>query len=174
MNAQALAIVPSVSTLILGTNAIRSAIATITSSGARLDKLIQETGLSVLNHIELHGDVTLLCELYLGMPKGSRKLALAEWALAYGKVVANTDAKTKGTRPFSYDKTKATNLQGAMSKPWFDFKPEQAVDTAFDFQAMLMALLNKADKAATKGLTIEGQDLLSSVRLLAAGSASKA
>jgi hypothetical protein len=100
------------------------------------------------------------------MPKGSRKLALAEWLLAFGKVEANTDDKTKKALPFVHSKTKQTNISMATAKPWFDFKPEPTVDQAFDFQKLLLGLLSKADKAAQGDKEIVGADLLAKVRAL--------
>lgn len=150
----------------VGAANIRHAIAGITAMGAKLDAVIQDAALSVIYHIELHGDVTLACELYNGMPKGSRKLALAEWMLAFGKVDANTDDKTKKALPFLFSKDKATKLDAAMAKPWFDFKPEPTVDMAFDFQRMLLALVSKADKAAGSDKEVIGAELLAKVRAL--------
>lgn len=166
-----IAIVKGTGTIIIGQEAIRSAIATITKSGQRLDDLIQSTAVGVLNHIDLHGNVTLLNELYAGMPKGSRKLALAEWCLKFGRVIANVDPKTKKAMPFSYDHKRSTDLAGAQLKPWYDFKPEPMVDQAFDFAAMLGALLSKADKAASDPTReVKGADLLAKVRALSLAS----
>lgn len=154
-------------TLIVGVAAIRSAIGTITASGKRLDDLIQSVAVSVLAHIDEHHNVTLMNELYAGMPKGSRKLALAEWALKFGRVVANVDPKTKKGMPFSYDHKRVTDLSGAQQKPWYDFKPEPTVDQAFDFAAMLGALISKAEKAAGDPTReVKGADLLAKVRAL--------
>lgn len=150
----------------VGSANIRHAIAGITAMGAKLDAVIQDAALSVIWHVEKHGDVTLVCELYNGMPKGSRKLALAEWLLAFGKVEANVDAKTKAALPFTFAKDKETKLDMAIAKPWFDFKPEAPVDLAFDFQKLLMGLLNKAGKAAQSDKEIIGADLLAKVRAL--------
>lgn len=153
--------------LIVGTAAIKTAIATVQASGKRLDDLIQTVGLSVLNHVELHGDVTVVNALYLSMPKGSRCKALAEWLLAHGKLGKNSDKKAAKLAPFSYDKTKATKLDQATQAPWFTFAPEPAVADMFDFQAALKSLLARAEKAEQAGHKIEGADMLTKVRLAA-------
>lgn len=155
------------SSLIVGTAAIKSAIATVQASGKRLDDLIQTVGLSVLNHVELHGDVTVVNSLYLSMPKGSRCKALAEWLMAHGKVQANTDRKAAKLAPFVYAKDKVTKLDAANDKPWFKFAPEPNVVEMFDFQAALKALMARAEKAEKDGVKIEGADLLTKVRLAA-------
>lgn len=153
-----------------GKDAILKECASIKAAGAKLDQRIQVAGLSVMNHVDKHGDVTvageLLNTLFGSLSKGTRKLAFVEWMLAYGKVSVNMDPKTKGSLPLLFDREKTTNLDGAMQKPWYDFKPEPAVDQAFDFAKMLAVLLSKADKAAAGGKEIVGAELLSAVRNL--------
>ena len=149
-------------TYLIGTAEIRKAIASITNRGKKLDADIQYAGLSVLNHIELHGDVTLANELFKGMPQGSRKNALAEWFLAYGKLEVNT-GESKKDAPFLYSKDKVTKLDEAAATEWYKFKPEAPVDEVFDFQAMLQALLSKAEKAEKGGKKIEGADVMKRV-----------
>lgn len=154
--------------LIEGTDAIRAEVASVAKAGKKLDDRIQVLGLSVMHHIEAHGDVTvagqLINEVFGALSKGHRKLAFVEWMLAYGKVAVNMDPKTKGTMPLLFAKTKTTNLEGAATKQWFDFKPEPAVDQAFDFARLLGALIGKAEKAAATGKEVIGADLLAAVR----------
>lgn len=138
---------------------IESSIKAIATKGKTLDALIQATALSCINHIELHGDVTLFNRLFLAMPKGARKSALTAWALAFAKLVANT-GDNKKEQPFSYDKTKATNLPEAAANPWFDFAPDKAPDEVFDVIAALNGLLKKAGKATT----IKGDAVLEALR----------
>lgn len=150
-----------VPTLIIGTAELNKAIDSIIARGKKLDDSIQLTGLSLLQHIEDHGDVTLLNRLTIQFPKGSRRNAFAEWALAHGKVEINTGKDAKAV-PFLYSKVKVTALEQAASKMWTEFKPEQDLDQVFDFQKMLMALLAKAGKAKN----LEGQELLAKVKAL--------
>lgn len=132
--------------LIEDSGKITAAINAIAKSGNKLDLDIQLVGLSVLNHAELHGDVTLINKLYLALPRGTRKTAMTQWLVAFGKVVANT-GDNKKEAPFSYDKTKATDLAGASQTPWFDFAPDKAPDALFDVQAAVASLLRRASKA---------------------------
>lgn len=149
-------------TLIVGSDDLKKAIDSIINRGKKLDDAIQLTGLSLLNHIEDHGDVTLLNRLIIQFPKGSRRNAFAEWALAHGKVELNTGKDAKEV-PFLHSKVKVTQLELAASKMWTEFKPEQDLDQVFDFQKMLLALLNKAGKAKN----LEGHELLAKVKALA-------
>ena len=144
---------------------INKAIASIASRGKKLDVDIQTAGLSILNHVQEHGDSTLADKLVLALPKGSRKLALTEWLLAFGKlrILSKTNpddaARIAGGAIFAYDKTKHTDLESADAKPWYDFKPEPDVLTAFDAQSAVRAVLAKLTKAQAGGLTIENRAL---------------
>lgn len=147
--------------LIVGTAEINKAIDSIVNRGKKLDDSIQLAGLSILAHTEQHGDITLMNRLLVAFPKGSRRNAFAEWALAHGKYQINTGADKKEV-PFLYAKDKETKLAAAEAKAWTEFKPEQDLDQVFDFQKMLLALLNKAGKAKN----VEGVELMGKVKAL--------
>lgn len=146
--------------LIVGAADIDKAIASIKVRGAKLDESIWIAGLSVLAHVDTHGDTTLADRLVNAMPKGGRKLALVEWLLAFGKVAlldkGATDAKKAG-RVFKLDRAKATQLEGAEAKAWYEFKPEAPVATAFDAQKAVHALLARIKGASESGLLIENK-----------------
>lgn len=139
---------------------INKSIASIATRGKTLDADIQVTGLSILHHADEHGDSTLADQLVNALPKGSRKLALVEWMLAFGKLrlLDRTNpedaARVVAGAYFAYDKTKHTDLDSAIRKPWFDFKPEAPVLTAFDAQAAVQGVLAKMTKAIAGGLEI--------------------
>ena len=150
---------------------IEYAIQIIKAKGEQFDLAVQEVQLSVLHHADLHGDITLFEGLFNALPKGSRRNALAEHAVKYGKILINMDAdpKKRKAKPFLYDKSKTTDLVGAQAEPWFEMSPEKPVDMAFDFQAQLLALLKKADKAANDPLkSFQGRELLEAARKLIA------
>src|SRR5574337_342395 len=58
----------------------------IKGRGAKLDADIQTAGLSIINHVAEHGDTTLADRLFDAMPKGSRRVMLAEWFVAFGMI----------------------------------------------------------------------------------------
>jgi hypothetical protein len=155
----------------IGKKDIEFAIGVIKVRGEEFDQAVQQVQLSVLHHADLHGDITLFEGLFNALPKGSRRNALAEHAVKYGKILINLDAdpKKRKAKPFLFDKTKTTDLVGAQAEPWFEMSPEKPVDMAFDFQAQLLALLKKADKAANDPLkSFQGRDLLEAARKLIA------
>ncbi len=159
--------------LISGASGIEKAIASIKNRGAKLDGDIQLAGLSVLAHIDKYHDTTLADRLFNAMPKGSRRLALAEWLLAFGRMRAlagKADAEAiKAGRVFQYEHGKSTDMQGATDTPWHEFRKEKAVSEAFDAQAAVKALLARLGNAQKKGLAIEhAADALAEARALVA------
>lgn len=146
--------------------AIDKAILSIKNRGAKLDGDIQIAGLSVLAHIDAHGDTTLADRLFNVMPKGARRLALAEWMLAFGKVrtlvkTSKEDAEAIAAgRVFAFDKTKATNMEGAEAMMWHEFRKEKAVAEAFDVQAAVKSLLARVQTMQGKGVQIEHAELI--------------
>lgn len=146
--------------LITTAAAINKAIDSIARRGKKLDADIQHAGLSCLNHNQEHGDVTLLCNLFNAMPKGSRRNALAEWALKFGKVKLNEDKSTAKELPFLFDKEGSTDLSGAAESPWYDCKPEKPLLEEFDFVSQYNALIKKATAAGQAGIPIKGAELM--------------
>lgn len=153
--------------LLIGTAPITKELASIKTAAAKLDTRLQVVGMSILAHINEHHNITLFNQLLDSMGKGHRKTAMVEWALANGTISKNeVDGKLDKEQPYKWDKSKTLNLLAAEDKPWFDFKPENLDDT-FDFQKMLMSLLNKAAKQENKDATkLIGGELLAQVRAL--------
>lgn len=120
------------------TELISKAITSIATRGKKLDNDIWIAGCSCINHLELHGDVTLLNRLVAAMPKGSRVNALREWIESFAKVRYNTE-----TKEFDYDKSKVNLLDDAMATSWVEFKPEPAYQ-AMDFDVELAKVIKKA------------------------------
>ena len=140
--------------LLVGATAINKAIASIKNRGAKLDADIQHAGLSVLAHVDAHGDTTVADSLINAMPKGGRRLALAEWLLANGKLRKldgkdkDDAARMKAGAHFAYAKDRRTDMQAATEKPWYDHKKEAAVSSAYDAQAALAKVLARVTGGA--------------------------
>ncbi|APL99463.1 hypothetical protein FDH29_gp05 [Aquamicrobium phage P14] len=145
---------------------IEKAILSIRTRGAKLDNDIQVTGLSILRHVDAHGDITLANRLYLAMPKGSRRNSLALWMVAYGKLKINQDKATSKDMPMVFDKSSTTDMVEAAKVKWFEVKPERELDQEFDVKAALASLLARAKRDGVK--VKAGQaDLLLAVERLA-------
>jgi hypothetical protein len=127
---------------------IEKAIKSIAVSGAKLDKAIQSAALSAINHRVKTNDAVFYGKLYAAMPAGSRRSALALWFLQFGAVVLNTDAATKGDRPFvNAAKSVQADLEGAAAMQWHEAKKEPELSEMFDITKALQAVLAKATKA---------------------------
>lgn len=139
--------------LLTTTVEINKAIESIAKRGQKLDADIHVAGVSVLKHVAEHGDTTLLDKLVLAMPKGSRKSAFCEWALAFGNVrmldrsdSADAAAIEQG-RLFAKDKTKQFDEVGAIAKKWYEFKPEPDLLQSFDAAAEVKRMMSRYTKA---------------------------
>lgn len=159
--------------IIKGAADIQKAIASIQNRGAKLDTDIHVAGVSVLKHIAEHGDTTLADRLVAAMPKGSRRVALVEWMLAFGQVhkldpKLHKEAIAAG-RLFSYAKDRKYDEQGAIGTTWTEFrKKELDVHAAFDAQAAVQSVLKRL-KAAQASMSVENRaSALESARALVA------
>lgn len=135
---------------------IGKAIESIANRGRKLDADIQHCALSVIAHVEAHGDVTLVNRLYNAMPAGTRKAALVAWLLTFGKVLANDDKASKKELPFVYNKQGKTDMDGAIANPWFNFKKDKAPDEVMNLNDSIKALLKRAESAMKRGVKVEG------------------
>lgn len=125
--------------LITEVKQIETAIKSIQSRGKSLSRDIHVAAVSCLNHIDKHGDITLLNRLISALPGGWRSNALKAWSEEFGKV--NWDNTQKA---FVYDKAKRTNLEGAIEIAPEDFKPE-AEYKPMDLAADIAKLIKKAE-----------------------------
>ena len=132
-------------TLLIGAAVIGKAIVSIQTRGKKFEKDVHIAACSVLNHVQLHGDITLANNLIKAVPTLARKNALRDWFMAFGKL--SYDAKNK---TMTYDKTKVTLQDEANETPFWEFKPE-AEYVPFDLTAAIQNILNRAKKAAEHG-----------------------
>lgn len=152
---------PKAAVLIIGTDAIRAEFKSIAAAGKKLDGRIQVAGLSVLHHINEHGDVTvatqLVNELFGSLSKGHRKQAMVDWLVKFGKVKLNEDVASKKEKPFLYDKATKTDMEGAAAMPWYDCKPDD-IKQVLDVAKLLAMLVGKTKKEGAQ--IAEGQEEL--------------
>lgn len=134
--------------LLEGVAIISKAITSLQTRGKKYESDLHQTAVSCLNHAGKHGDITLANRLIEAIPTLTRKNALKDWFLAFGKF--KWDAETK---KLAYDKTKATLLEEAIDMPFWSFKSEPEYKP-FDFNAAIQAVLAKAKKAKEKGETL--------------------
>jgi|TARA_R110002153_G_C13184805_1_gene485445 hypothetical protein len=120
---------------------IVSAIASIQTSGAKLDNDIWIAAVSAMSHHAKHGNPHLINDLVSAMPKGSRVNALRDYILAHGKVKFNEKEKV-----FTHDKEGSFDLDGAIAISWVEFKPEPEYKP-IDVLKLVKALAKKVSEA---------------------------
>lgn len=133
------------------------AIESIQKRGKLLDADIHQAACSAVSVKGAEGDTGFINRLYLALPKGTRKVALTDWLLEYGGVIANdgSSGKPKAEQPFLHTKDKAVNLEGGMADPWYDHKPDKAPDEVYNLLDAIAAIVRKA-----KGKQLEHAELL--------------
>lgn len=138
--------------------AINKEIESIAKAGAKFDARVQVAAVSVLAHYAQHKDVRLVNRLYLALPRGARKAAMAEWLLAHAAVSPNPaqEKEVRHESPFVYDKAKATDVEAGAENPWYDFRQEKEPAELFDAQKAALALIAKAAKAVKDGKKVTG------------------
>jgi hypothetical protein len=97
-------------------------IVSIKNRGAKLDHDIHSAAMACLNHADKHGDTTLMVRLLMALPKSTRRNALGQWAVAFGKFMQNPDNKALAATPLVFDKAGKTDLAAAQAKPFWDFR----------------------------------------------------
>lgn len=132
-------------------------------AGQKWTKQGHHLAMSALTLLATSGDVGPVNRLYLAMPKGTKSSAMAEWLLTFGKLVP-TEGDNAKTKPFSYAKDKANDLEAAAKKPWYDFKPEPSVLEVFDVTAAVHAFLKATAAKAAKAQSSTGLDILDQIK----------
>ena len=150
--------------LITDNAALAKTIKSIATRGQKLDHDIHVAGVSCLHHIAEHSNTTMLNDLVNALPKGARKHAFVEWALAYGNVrvldrsnEADQDKIAKG-QVFALDRSKQYDEAGAIANAWYNFKPEPDLLTAFDVHKAVAQLVKRVSKATKDGTALENID----------------
>lgn len=136
----------------------------IARRGKKWDADVQLAALSVIAHLDKHGDITLVNRLHLAMPGGARRASLSQWLLNYGKCSANT-GPNKREVPFVYDKTKTTDMDTAVTVSWYEAgAPERDPDELVEVLPMLNRLI-----ARMKNSNTDHPEVLPQLEMLAAG-----
>lgn len=130
-------------------------ILSIQARGAKLDNDIHSGAMACLYHADKHGDITLMNRLLMAMPKSTRRNALAQWAVAFGKFQPNEDKSTLETAPLAFRKDGKTDIDAALAKPFWDFRNVREGTTEWLFsdyiQGVMKTLAAHAIKPGAEG-----------------------
>lgn len=113
----------------------------------KLDLDIQQLCLSVINHAMKHGDVTLATTLVQALPKGARSNAVKAFIDEYSCMAWQ---QTSDGQMFVKVPNKKTDMQGAASIMWTEFKPEPEYKPT-DLAGAVSKLLSKVQTDIEKG-----------------------
>lgn len=150
--------------LLIGAAMIDKAIASIKLRSAKITQDIQLAGLSIIQHVDEHGDTTLADRLYHAMGKGQRRSSLAMWFITYGKMRvldrSNGDdaLAIKAGRVFAFDKARNTDMPGAEVKQWHEMQKEEDVSKVFDVHAAYINLMRRIQAAQKDGTKLENAE----------------
>lgn len=139
------AVKPVALKLLTGAEAINTLIQSIAKRGKAMDKDIHIAAVSSLVHADKHGDITLANKLIDALPSSSRKNALRDWYIAFGKFRYNDEAKKLG-----YNGDAVTQTDTAIATPFWEFKPE-AEYVPFNAEQFLDQAMKRVSKAMEKG-----------------------
>ena len=143
---------------------IDAKIRTITTNAAKLNVMIHETGVAILEHANQHGDCTRAQMLVMAMPASMRRTMLIAWFTKFSPIVTKPAADwtskmhkvgTKLFVPF--------DIEGAKALPFYQMAEENPEGKSLDFAAlmkMVEGLAKRIDKAIEEGKVEEG-DVLS-------------
>ena len=129
------------------------AIGSIQGRANKLQEDIHQAAVSCIDHLNKHGDTSLINRLVLAMPKSQRKNALIKWAIAFGKLAMNDDKATHKEMPLVYDKAKPVlELELAIAKPYWEFVAEEG-EAVFKLDTVTKYVHNIIKKAESNGFT---------------------
>lgn len=124
-------------------------IATIRKSGAKLDALIHDTAVIIMERGQEHGDVSLLLPLLQAMPKSGRPKALLAWFQTFSPITVSGDGDKAGIRKDA--KAPQWMVEDAKATPFWLLNPEKDVQV-FDFDKAMTALLRRYDTQVKDGI----------------------
>lgn len=115
---------------------IKGNIRRITTNAQKLNVLIHETGVLILEHAQAHGDCTEALNLVKAMPASMRRTMLVLWFDTYSPIrvalqndkVGLAKAESKNFKPFDIEAAKAT--------PFYELA-EQNPEKSYDFAALV-------------------------------------
>ena len=120
-------------------------IRTITTNAAKLNMLIHETGIMVLEHAKEHGDCTRALALVKAMPASMRRTMLVLWFETYSPIrIRQANDKVGILKPAAKGYTD-WNIEGAKATPFFALaeKNPEAKSYSFDDLVKMVERLSK-------------------------------
>lgn len=128
-------------------------IKTVTTNAAKLNTLIHETGVMVLEHAKEHGDCTRALSLVKAMPASMRRTMLVLWFETYSPIRVKFTADKVGILKADAKNFTDWDIEGAKATPFFELA-EQNPEKSYDFEAlvkMVQGLAKQIEKKVEEG-----------------------
>ena len=133
---------------------IKATIKRINGARQKLIDDIQAAALAVTLHAHMHGDVSLINQLYAAVSNGMKQTALGLWLMDYAPVTLTEGDEAVVVR-FKYSKGRSLrdnqtelelNMARAAGKMWHDYKTDKGEEQMLNVHAAVAALLRKIEK----------------------------
>lgn len=179
--------------LIIDSTKLDAAIIDVSKKAHALNDGIQLVAASAVYQAVLHGNTNHINAIIIAVGKGVRKTALAQWFLAYGPVVMETDKEKAATNPFRFSRDKLGELmEGAeniksitaeeadtyathvLGHHWTEYKEPPLVPETFNVMDAVNKLLATAKSMQTKKVRMVNGDMLETLTALVAEAKAKA
>lgn len=130
-------------------------IASIKSSGARLDKAIQSASVNAIGYSVLHNDIRPANDLYNAMPNGSRRASLVAYLEKHGNLCYMTTEKRFAF--FENNNAQFDDLteKELLSTPWHEAKKE-VITSEYDVDKSFARFIKQVEKALADGVEVKG------------------
>lgn len=138
---------------------IKNNLERITTNGDKLNILIHDTGMLILNHVKEHGDCSLAQELVNAMPASMRRTMLIQWFALFSPIVTKVDPTfTSKLRKEDDNLYNPIDLVAADATPFYKLAAETPEKPAMTFEqvvAMAKSLAKRAEKMAIEGKIVD-------------------
>ena len=131
--------------LVQGKENIVKLITEVSVSGKKLEVMLHTAACSIIAHIEKHREVSLANQLIEALPSSTRKNALKDWFISFGKMTYDEESKL-----MVFKKTAKTKQVEAEQMPFWTFQPE-AEYKPFNLDVAITNLVKIATARQEKG-----------------------
>jgi hypothetical protein len=146
-----------------------SLIKSVKGRAGRLDTDLQKVAVMCIVYANVHGDVTIAQAALESLGKGQRKPSFVAYLEQHGKMQFDGKTKTIVYRKRDDVATDVGSVVEALADThWVDAKKDPEIQSMYDVEAMVAALVKRIEKlAAVEGTTIKSIEKLDVLRALA-------
>lgn len=151
---------------VLEASAVSTLIASVKTSGARFDALVQRTATQCVAHSILHDNIDMGNDLLNALPKGSRRDSMVAWFEKFGNF-----AWMKGDKKLAFFKVVEKKdcdqayLKEVSASPWTSGTKPAAIVSTYDLEQEFGKVLDRMGKLVwDSSKTIEHADLYTKLK----------